>query len=183
MTIRILQSLLLLMFRTLLSKSLYDASFLWPFLLRQPTIIDFKQIYRFQNIGILWYSKWNIRTYYSRIPKDNKNKVRNQKFKLHGEKYVQKTQKFVPFRRFFDFCEFELKELSCKGLLVNFEGTEEFVWFRYTFELQKFELHGFNCITKFWPTLHLLETFLISSADPICSYKLSFHSLKELNYS
>ena len=57
LTIRILQSLLLLMFYTLLSKSLYDASFLWPFLLCQPTTIEFKQIYRFQNIGILWYSK------------------------------------------------------------------------------------------------------------------------------
>ena len=31
---------------------------------------------------------------------------------------------------FFEFCEFELKHFSCKGLLVNFEGTEEFVRFR-----------------------------------------------------
>ena len=125
---------------------------MWQFLLHQPPTIEFKQIYRFQNIRILWYSKWNIRIYYSRILKDEKNKVRNQKFEIHDKKYVLRTQKFVRFRRFFDFCEFKLKEFSCKGLLVNSEGTEEFVRFRWSFELQKFELHGFNSITKFWPT-------------------------------
>ena len=50
MRIRTLDLLLLLMLRTLLSKSLHDASFLWPFLLRQPPTIEFKQILRFQNI-------------------------------------------------------------------------------------------------------------------------------------
>ena len=40
--------------------------------------------------------------------------------------------------------EFELKDFSCKGLLVNSEGTEKFVRFRRSFELQKFELHEFN---------------------------------------
>ena len=55
---------------------------------------------------------------------------------LHDEKYVEGTQKL---------CEFKLKEFSCKGLLVNFEGTEEFVRFRWSFELQEFKLHEFNC--------------------------------------
>ena len=73
MRIRILQLVLLSMLHTLLSKSLHDAFFLWPFLLRQPPTIEFKQILRFQNIWILWYSNWNIRTYCSRIPKDEKN--------------------------------------------------------------------------------------------------------------
>ena len=50
MRMRTLDLLLLLMLRTLLSKSLHDASFLWPFLLRQPPTIEFKQILRFQNI-------------------------------------------------------------------------------------------------------------------------------------
>ena len=42
--------------------------------------------------------------------------------------------------------EFELKEFSFKGLLVNSDWTEEFVQFRWSFELQEFELHEFNCI-------------------------------------
>ena len=67
------------------------------------------------------------------------------KIRLHDEKYVQGTQKFVRFRWFFELCEFELKEFSCKGLIVNSEGTKEFVWFRWSFELQEFELHEFNC--------------------------------------
>ena len=52
------------------------------------------------------------------------------KFELHDEKYFQGTQKFVRFILFFELCEFELKEFSCKSLLVSFEGTEEFVRFR-----------------------------------------------------
>ena len=51
-------------------------------------------------------------------------------------------------RWFYELCEFELKEFSCKGLLVNSEGTEEVVQFRWSFELQEFELHEFNCIVK-----------------------------------
>ena len=68
------------------------------------------------------------------------------KFELHDEKYVQGTQKFVWFRWFFELCELELKEFSCKSLLVNSEGTDEFV--RWFFELQEFELHEFNCISE-----------------------------------
>ena len=39
------------------------------------------------------------------------------------------TQTFVRYRLFFELCEFQLKEFSCKGLLVNSERTEEFVRF------------------------------------------------------
>ena len=54
--------------------------------------------------------------------------------------------KFVRFRWLFELCEFELKEFSCKSLLVNSQGTEEFVRFRWSFELQEFELYEFDCI-------------------------------------
>ena len=48
----------------------------------------------------------------------------------------------------FELCEFEFKEFSCMGLLLNSEGTKEFVQFRWSFELQEFELHEFNGITN-----------------------------------
>ena len=78
-----------------------------------------------------------------------KNYTPKPKFELHDEKYVQGTQKFVRFRWFFELCEFELKEFSCKGLLSNSERTEDFVRFRWFFELQVFELHEFNCKYRF----------------------------------
>ena len=98
--IRILQSLLLLMLRTLLSNSPDDASFLWQFLLRQPPTIEFKQIYRFQNIWILWYSKWNIRVYYSRIPRDKKIK-----FETKNSNYMMKNTPRGP-KNLFDLDDF-----------------------------------------------------------------------------
>ena len=73
-----------------------------------------------------------------------KKLTRKPKFELH-EKYSQGTQKFVRFRWFFELCEFELKEFSCKSLLVNSKGTKECVQFRWLLELQEFELHEFNC--------------------------------------
>ena len=98
------------MLRTLLSNSLHDASFLWLFLSRQPPIIEFnkfKDLKTFEHYGI-----------------------RKPKFELHDEKYVQGAQKCVRFRWFYELCQFELKEFSCKGLLVDSEGTKELVRFR-----------------------------------------------------
>ena len=48
---------------------------------------------------------------------DSKTKMR-----LTVEKYVQGIQKLVRCILFFELCEFELKEFSCKGLLVNMKG-------------------------------------------------------------
>ena len=59
-----------------------------------------------------------------------KNQTPKPKFELHNDKYIQRTQKFVRFRWFFELCEFKLKEFSCKDLLVNSEGIKEFVLFR-----------------------------------------------------
>ena len=75
----------LLMFRTLLSISLHDVSFLWPFLSRQPPTIEFKQIQRFQN-RILWHSNWNIRIYYSSILQDEKT---NSETKIRITRKIQ----------------------------------------------------------------------------------------------
>ena len=60
------------------------------------------------------------------------------------------TQKFVWFRWYFELCEFELKEFSCKGLLVNSEGTKDVFRFRWSFQLQEFELHEFDCNLFNW---------------------------------
>ena len=134
-----------LMLRTLLSKSLHDASLLWLFLSRQLPTIQFKQISRFQNIRILWHANWNNLAYCSRIPKDEKTKFWNENSNYMMKNYVRGIQKFVRFRWLFELCEFELKEFSCKGLLVNSDKTKKFVRFRWSFELQEFELHRFNC--------------------------------------
>ena len=81
--------------------------------------------------------------------KDEKSRLRNQNSNYMMKNTSRGPKKFVRFRWFFELCEFELKEFSCKGLLVNSEGTEEFVRFRWSFELQEFELHEFNCsLTK-----------------------------------
>ena len=79
----------------------------------------------------------------SRISKDGKTRLRNQNSNYMMKK-VQVTRKFVRFRWFFELCEFELKEFSCKGLLVNSEGTKEFVRLRWSFELRQFVLHEFT---------------------------------------
>ena len=100
---------------------------------------------KLKDFKTLWHLNWNIWTYYSRIPKDEKNCTLKPQFELHDEKYVQGTQKFVQFRWFFELWEFELKEFSCKDFLVNSEGTKEFVRFRWFFKLQEFELHELNC--------------------------------------
>ena len=43
--------------------------------------------------------------------------------------------RFFRFWWFFELFEFELKEFSSQGLLLNSEGTEEFVRFRWAFDL------------------------------------------------
>ena len=93
------------------------------------------------------------------------------KFELHDEKYVQGTQKFVRFRWFFELCKFELKEFSCKGLLVNCEGIEKLVQFRWSFELQEFELHTFNCV------LNMVSSFIHKEASVISLENLSSISI------
>ena len=117
------------MLRTLLSKSLHTASFLWPFLLSHQIGTNLK----IWKLWILWPSNWNIWAYYSRISRDEKTKLQNQDPKIWS------------FRWFFELFEFELKGFPCRGLLVNSEGTEEFVRFSRSFQLQEFELHEFNC--------------------------------------
>ena len=80
-----------------------------------------------------------------------KNLTPKPKFELHDKKYVQGTRKCVWFKWFFELCEFELKEFSCKALLVNSGGTDEFARFSWSFELQEFELLEFNCsVTNSW---------------------------------
>ena len=80
------------------------------------------------------------------------------KIRITWWKYVQGTQKCVWFKWFFELWEFQLKEFSCKPLLVSSEGTKEFVWFRWSFELQEFELLEFNCM---W---NLIENFVGSKS-------------------
>ena len=85
---------------------------------------------------------------------DSKTKIRITWWKIR----LGGGQKFVWFKWFCELCEFELKEFSCKPLLVNSEGTKEFVRFRWSFELQEFELHEFNCM---W---NLIENFVGSKS-------------------
>ena len=102
------------MLLTLLSKSLHDASFLWPFSSSQPPTNKFKQIW-FQNIGILWHSNWTVElttVEYLRMKKlDSETKIRITWWEIRP-----RDQKFVRFRWSFELQEFELHEFNCKLL-------------------------------------------------------------------
>ena len=99
---------------------------------------------KFKDFETFYYYVIRIETF--ELTTVEKTRLQNQNLNYMMKKKVQGTQKFVRFRWFFELCEFELKEFSCKGLLVNFKGTEESVRIRWSFELKEFELHDFNCI-------------------------------------
>ena len=84
----------------------------------------------------------------------NSNKLKDFKsFKYYGiqiETFELTTVEYRKMKKLdiFELCEFELKEFSCKCLLVNSERIKKFVRFRWFFELQEFELYEFNCRLK-----------------------------------
>ena len=130
--------------RTLLSKSLHDVHFCGHFYrVSQPQsnsnkFKDFKT-FEYYDIRIETFELTTVA--YRRM----KELVSKTKIRITWWKIRPGNPKLVRFKWFFELCEFELKEVSCKCLLVNSVGTKEFVRFRWSFELQEFELHEFNC--------------------------------------
>ena len=59
-----------------------------------------------------------------------KTRLRNQNLNYIMKNTSRGPKKLVRFRRLFELWEFELKEFSCKDLLLNSEGTKEFVRIR-----------------------------------------------------